>query len=136
MSAQLLTLPVPSHTTPDLHVPPERLHRDLATTLVAEDLAEQEWRLDSHERLTCSEHGQWLHRCVHAKPHVNKITGYRWCRPCRAELEVAVDEIDGTVTVHCPKCDRGAETKADFQLISACRQSLDAAHTARAAVAA
>jgi hypothetical protein len=106
-----------------------RTTSSLATALTAEDHAEDTGRLDPLDRLTCRVHRRWIHECGHSNLHVIPVTGHRWCRPCRCALEIAVDELTGKVTLHCPRCDRGPTTKADHQLITACEASLTAAHT-------
>jgi hypothetical protein len=102
----------------------------LTEWLDAEDSAEDIGVLDPLDRATCPVHRRWLHQCAHSQPHVSMITGHRWCRPCRSELTLAVDELTGTVTVHCPRCGRGPRTRADHQLIAACEASLAAARSA------
>ncbi|MET0235823.1 MAG: hypothetical protein ABW224_14355 [Kibdelosporangium sp.] len=103
----------------------------LSDALVAEDHAEDTGRLDPLDRLTCRVHRRWIHECCHSDMHVIQVTGNRWCRPCRRALEIAVDELNRTVTVHCPRCDRGPSTRADQQLIAACEASLTAARSPR-----
>lgn len=98
----------------------------LPAALLAEDHAEDTGWLDPLDRMTCRVHRRWIHECAHSELHVSPVTGHRWCRPCRRELEVAVDELAATVTVHCPRCDRGPVTRADVQLIAACEASLTA----------
>lgn len=98
--------------------------RDAA--LLAEDQAEETGWLDPLDRMTCAVHRRWIHECAHSELHVSPVTGHRWCRPCRRELELSVDELTATVTVHCPRCDRGPTTRADAQLIAACEASLTA----------
>jgi hypothetical protein len=99
----------------------------LATALDAEDHAEDTGWLDPLDRLTCRVHRRWIHECSHSDLHVIPVTGHRWCRPCRRALEIAVDEVDRTVSLHCPRCHRGATTRADHQLVAACEASLTAA---------
>jgi hypothetical protein len=106
--------------------PAAALATPLAAALDAEDNAEDTGWLDPLDRMTCRVHRRWIHECAHSDLHVSQVTGHRWCRPCRRQLEVAVDEIAGTVAVHCPRCDRGATTRADAQLIAACEASLTA----------
>ncbi|AIJ23817.1 hypothetical protein AMETH_3725 [Amycolatopsis methanolica 239] len=53
-------------------------------------------------------HRRWIHQCWHSDLHVSQVSGHRWCRPCKRALEVAVDEVLGTVAVRCRKCARGA----------------------------
>jgi hypothetical protein len=96
----------------------------LADALVVEDQAEETGWLDPLDRMTCPAHRRWIHQCCHSDLHVSQVTGHRWCRPCRRALEVAVDEVCGTVALRCPKCDRGARTRADAQLVAACEASL------------
>jgi hypothetical protein len=98
----------------------------LVDALVAEDQAEEVGFLDPLDRITCPVHRRWIHQCCHSDLHVSQVSGHRWCRPCRRVLEVAVDEVVGTVALHCPKCHRGARTRADVQLVAACEASLTA----------
>lgn len=106
----------------------------LADALAAEDHAEDTGILDPLDRITCPVHRRWLHQCCHSDLHVGRVSGHRWCRPCGRALEVAVDEVLRTVTLHCPKCGRGARTRADAQLVAACEASLAAsARSARRA---
>ncbi|HEV7648971.1 MAG TPA: hypothetical protein VGP26_12470 [Actinophytocola sp.] len=100
---------------------------NLADALDAEDRAEDTGWLDPLDRLTCRVHRRWIHECGHSDLHVIEVTGHRWCRPCRRALEIAVDEVTRTVTLHCPRCHRGATTRADRQLVAACEASLTAA---------
>jgi hypothetical protein len=102
----------------------------LADALMAEDSAEETGWLDPLDRITCPAHRRWLHQCCHSDLHVSRVTGHRWCRPCGRALEVAVDEVDRTVALHCPRCDRGARTRADAQLVAACEASLIASTNA------
>jgi hypothetical protein len=104
-----------------------------AFALAAEDHAEDTGWLESLDRLTCRVHSRWIHECGHSDLHVIPVTGHRWCRPCRRPLEIAVDELTRTVTLHCPRCDRGPTTRADHQLIAACEASLTAARAHRRA---
>ena len=99
----------------------------LADALVAEDHAEETGFLDPLDRITCPVHRRWIHECCHSDLHVSQVSGHRWCRPCRRALDVAVDEVSRTVRLHCPRCDRGARTRADAQLLAACEASLAAA---------
>jgi len=122
--------------TTTLTLVPTRPASPLADALQAEDHAEDTGWLDPLDRMTCRVHRRWIHECAHSELHVSPITGHRWCRPCRRELELAVDELTRTATVHCPRCDRGPTTRADAQLIAACEASLTAArgqHTRQAA---
>lgn len=111
---------------------------NLADALDAEDRAEDTGWLDPLDRLTCRVHRRWIHECSHSDLHVIEITGHRWCRPCHRAMEIAVDEVGRTVTLHCPRCHRGATTRADRQLVAACEASLTAARAPRmpAAIAA
>lgn len=102
----------------------------LDAALAAEDHAEDTGWLDPLDRLTCRVHRRWIHECGHSDLHVIPVTGHRWCRPCRRALEIAVDEVTRTVTLHCPRCERGATTRADHQLVAACEASLTAARSA------
>lgn len=99
----------------------------LADALVAEDHAEETGFLDPLDRITCPVHRRWLHECCHSDLHVSPVSGHRWCRPCGRALNVAVDELAGTITLHCRRCGRGARTRADAQLVAACEASLAAA---------
>lgn len=103
----------------------------LADALQAEDHAEDNGWLDGLDRMTCPAHRRWLHQCCHSDLHVSRVSGHRWCRPCGVALEVAVDELSRTIQLHCPKCDRGARTRADAQLVAACEASLAASRNAR-----
>jgi len=105
----------------------------LAEALMAEDDAEETGWLDPLDRITCPVHRRWVHQCSHSDLHVIRIAGWRWCRPCRRALEVAADEVAGTVALHCPTCDRGARTTADARLIADCEASLIASKARRAA---
>ena len=98
----------------------------LADALLAEDYAEENGFLDPLDRITCPAHRRWIHQCCHSDLHVSQVSGHRWCRPCRRALEVAVDEVGRSVALRCPKCDRGARTRADAQLVAACEASLTA----------
>lgn len=99
----------------------------LAGALLAEDNAEDHGFLDAFDRITCPLHRRWLHQCCHSDAHVSRVGGHRWCRPCGRALEVAVDELRGTVALRCPRCGRGARTRADAQLVAACETSIAAA---------
>jgi hypothetical protein len=121
--ATTLTL-VENRTEPTL--PTYTLASTLATALAAEDEAEDTGWLDPLDRLTCRVHRRWIHECSHSDLHVIPVTGHRWCRPCRRALEIAVDEVTGSVALHCPRCHRGATTRADKQLVAACEASLTA----------
>jgi hypothetical protein len=115
------TEPTPASTLPD--------------ALAAEDHAEDTGWLDPLDRLTCRVHRRWIHECAHSDLHVIEVTGHRYCRPCRCALEIAVDEVTRTVALHCPRCDRGATTRADRQLVAACESSLTASRARSAAPA-
>jgi hypothetical protein len=108
----------------------------LHAALLAEDRAEDTGWLDPLDRMTCRVHRRWIHECAHSELHASPITGHRWCRPCRRELEVAVDELTAAVTVHCPRCHRGPTTRADAQLIAACEASLTASRAGERRLAA
>lgn len=41
-----------------------------------------------------------------------------------ALTDALVDEVGGTVARRCPRCDRGAATRADKRLVAACEASL------------
>jgi hypothetical protein len=99
----------------------------LADALIAEDHAEEVGFLDALDRITCPAHRRWVHQCCHSDLHVSQVSGHRWCRPCRRALEVAIDEVTGTVALRCPTCERGARTRADAQLVAACEASLSTA---------
>ncbi|UOX90609.1 hypothetical protein MUY14_08280 [Amycolatopsis sp. FBCC-B4732] len=101
--------------------------RRLARTLTAEDQSEEDG-LDALERVTCRTHRRWLHDCVASPLHVVIVTGTRWCRACECALNVAVDQLAGDVSVHCPSCGETPATRATRQLVRACRASLAAAH--------
>ncbi|MEV4143820.1 hypothetical protein AB0J40_09145 [Amycolatopsis sp. NPDC049691] len=98
----------------------------LARTLTAEDRSEEDG-LDPLERITCRTHRRWLHDCVASPLHVVVITGTRWCRTCEHALNVAIDQLAGDVSVHCPSCGDTPATRATRQLVRACRASLAAA---------
>lgn len=103
----------------------------LARYLTAEDDAEDGRRLLPDLRLTCTTHRRWLHDCVSSPQHVNTWTRARWCRPCKQELEVAVDHVAGRVTLTCPSCGRGAENVVDYVLVTSCETSLRLARSPR-----
>jgi DNA-directed RNA polymerase subunit RPC12/RpoP len=95
-----------------------------------EDYAEDAGLLAADDRLTCHVHGRWIHQCVSSSVHVNQITRHRWCRDCRTELRVAVDELTRTVQMACPRCGDGRSAATD-RLVRACNASL--AYTLRRA---
>src|SRR5262245_19094365 len=99
----------------------------LADALIAEDHAEEIGFLDALDRITCPAHRRWIHQSCHSDLHVSPVSGHGWCRPCRRALEVAVDEVAGTVALRCPGCDRGARPRADAQLVAACEARLSTA---------
>jgi hypothetical protein len=105
----------------------------LTAALLAEDRAEETGWLDPFDRLTCPVHRRWVHQCSHSDLHVVRVAGWRWCRPCARALQVAVDEVAGTVALRCPRCERGARTASDARLIAACEASLTASRAHRAA---
>ncbi len=113
-----------------------RAPRSLPVVLATEDDAEDIGLLAPDDRLTCAVHGRWIHQCVSSPLHVNQITRHRWCRGCRTELTVAVDELGQDVTMSCPRCGDGGSA-ATTRLVAACRASLAAArghaHPLRAA---
>jgi hypothetical protein len=101
--------------------------RRLAAALTAEDAAEELDGLHPLERITCSLHRKWIHRCVHSPLHVIPVTGHRWCRACATAAEVLVDELTGTVRVTCPRCHETPSPRATKQIVRTCRESLSAA---------
>ncbi|NKQ52050.1 hypothetical protein HFP15_04060 [Amycolatopsis sp. K13G38] len=104
--------------------------RRLATRLSEEDRAEARG-LDPFERVTCRVHRRWLHQCVSSPVHVVAVTGYRWCRDCECPVDVAVDELNRTVRLHCPGCGRAPDSPATRQIVRTCRASLAAARGQR-----
>jgi hypothetical protein len=129
--AATLTL-VPNRISPN----PAVLVSAIADALAAEDRAEDTGWLDPLDRLTCRVHRRWIHECAHSDLHVIEVTGHRWCRPCRRALEIAVDEVTRTVTLHSPRCHRDATTRANRQLVAACEASLTAARATHHPIAA
>jgi hypothetical protein len=107
----------------------------LARCLTAEDQAEEASQLVPECRVTCHHHRRWLHHCVGSPAHVNVVTGTRWCRRCECALNVAIDQLTGSVTVRCPECGRGAETRYNHQLVASCQKSLALAQRRSMAVA-
>ncbi|MBE1495726.1 putative RNA-binding Zn-ribbon protein involved in translation (DUF1610 family) [Amycolatopsis lexingtonensis] len=99
----------------------------LARSLTAEDRSEEDG-LDPLDRVTCRTHRRWLHDCVASPLHVVVITGTRWCRSCERALNVAIDQLAGDVSVHCPSCGEPPSTRATRQLVRACRASLATAY--------
>jgi hypothetical protein len=108
---------------------PDRV-RSLPVLLATEDDAEDMGLLAPDDRLTCHVHGRWIHQCVASPLHVSPVTRHRWCRDCRAELAVAVDELAVAVSMSCPRCGRGGSA-ATTRLTTACRASLTAERAAR-----
>jgi hypothetical protein len=106
--------------------------RSLPVLLATEDDAEDMGLLAPDDRLTCHVHGRWIHQCVASPLHVSPVTRHRWCRDCRTELAVAVDELSLTVLMSCPRCGHGGSA-ATTQLTTACRASLAAEREARQA---
>ncbi|HEY3466692.1 MAG TPA: hypothetical protein VGL47_16275 [Amycolatopsis sp.] len=106
--------------------------RSLPVLLATEDDAEDMGLLAPDDRLTCHVHGRWIHQCVASPAHVSPVTRHRWCRGCRCELSVAVDELSQTVAMTCPRCGRGGSA-ATARLTVACRASLAAERAARRA---
>lgn len=102
----------------------------LAAVLAAEDDAE-ETGFDPLERVTCRVHRRWLHQCVHSQAHVIAVTGHRWCRDCECPASVSVDELTGTVTVHCRRCLRTPDSPATRQIVRCCRASIATAQDSR-----
>jgi hypothetical protein len=97
--------------------------RTLDLRLAQEDRAEDAGRLAADNRLTCHVHGRWIHQCVSSSLHVNPVTRHRWCRDCKTELSVAVDELTLTVRMSCPRCGDG-RSAATNSLVRACSASL------------
>lgn len=106
--------------------------RSLPVLLATEDDAEDMGLLAPDDRLTCHVHGRWIHQCVASPAHVSPVTRHRWCRGCRTELPVAVDELTGTVLMTCPRCGHGGSA-ATTRLTEACRASLAAERDTRRA---
>ena len=104
--------------------------RSLPVLLATEDDAEDMGLLAPDDRLTCHVHGRWIHQCVASPAHVSPVTRHRWCRGCRTELAVAVDELSLAVTMSCPRCGDGGSA-ATTRLTAACRTSLAAERAAR-----
>ncbi|MEU5265563.1 hypothetical protein, partial [Amycolatopsis sp. NPDC021455] len=77
--------------------------RRLAIALTGEDQSEEDG-LNPLERVTCRTHRRWLHDCVASPLHVVITTGTRWCRACECALNIAIDQLAGDVSVHCPSC--------------------------------
>jgi hypothetical protein len=103
----------------------------LAVTLTCEDAAEERGSLSPHARATCPFHRRWLHQCVASPAHAIPVSGHRWCRSCNRPVDVAVDELDGTVSLTCPRCRRFPDTTANRELVRSCEASLAAARPAR-----
>ena len=101
-------------------------NRTLAATLAAEDAAERDG-FSPFERLTCRTHRRWIHECVVSPIHVVVVSGHRWCRACRVPATVAVDQLQGTVQVVCPKCGHAPDSLATAQIVRTCRASMTAA---------
>lgn len=106
---------------PAVHHPHGRATLD--AQLASEDSAEEALLLSADDRITCPVHRRWIHQCAASPAHVNLVTRHRWCRRCSLPLTVSVDEIAGTVTMHCPRCGDGS-SPATTRLIAACRASL------------
>ncbi|KDN22517.1 hypothetical protein [Amycolatopsis rifamycinica] len=106
--------------------------RSLPVLLATEDDAEDMGLLAPDDRLTCHVHGRWIHQCVASPAHVSPVTRHRWCRGCRTELAVAVDELSLAVTMTCPTCGHG-DSPATTRLTTACRASLAAERATRRA---
>ncbi|ALG15280.1 hypothetical protein [Kibdelosporangium phytohabitans] len=106
----------------------------LRVRLAQEDRAEDTGRVAADDRLTCHVHSRWIHQCVSSCAHVNQVTWHRWCRSCRTELTVAVDELTGAVRISCPCCGDGGSA-ATRRLERACAASLaySRAHAAQPA---
>jgi len=99
-------------------------HR-LAAALAREDAAEEDG-LNPFERTTCYTHRRWLHQCVSSPLHVVRVSGHRWCRRCDHPATVAVDELAGDLSLHCPRCGTTPSGPANRQLLRACRASMAA----------
>ncbi|MCE7002165.1 hypothetical protein LWC34_04885 [Kibdelosporangium philippinense] len=91
-----------------------------------ENRDEELGQLSPHERLSCPVHRRWVHQCVSSPLHVIPVTGHRWCRRCECAHLIAIDEIDGTVSMWCPCCGEVPTTLASRQITRACLQSLAA----------
>lgn len=100
-------------------------HR-LAAALSREDTAEDDG-LNPFERTTCYTHRRWLHQCVSSSLHVVRVSGHRWGRRCEHPVTVAVDELAGDLSLHCPRCGTAPSGAANRQLLRACRASMAAA---------
>jgi hypothetical protein len=98
--------------------------RRLAARLAAEDLAEENEELSPHERVTCRLHRRWAHHCVSSPQHAIAVTGHRWCRRCEVALNVAVDELAGTVALTCVRCRLPGSGVANRQVIRSCQASI------------
>src|SRR5262245_27577944 len=96
---------------------------NLDIQLAKEDRAEDAGRLAPDDRVTCHVHNRWIHQCVSSAAHVNQVTRHRWCRDCKTELTVAVDELTLTVHMSCPRCGDG-RSAATRRLERACESSL------------
>lgn len=103
----------------------------LAATLSAEDSAVERLGLSPHERLTCPLHRRWLHHCVSSPAHAIQLTGHRWCRRCDIPLDVAFDELTGSIRLTCRRCFRLPDTAANRQVLRSCRASINAARRDR-----
>lgn len=110
--------------------------RRLAEALFTENEAEERG-FSPFERLTCRIHRRWIHDCIASPVHVVPMTGHRWCRRCQRPASIAVDQLDGLVTVLCTRCGRIPGQSATEQIIRVCRASLASArHDDRLALAA
>ncbi|MDI2032013.1 hypothetical protein QFW96_25550 [Saccharopolyspora sp. TS4A08] len=98
--------------------------RRLAGVLIDEDTAEDREELSALERISCRVHRRWAHECISSPTHVIAVTGHRWCRPCEAEANIAVDELTGDITITCTRCARTPTTPATRQILRTCRASL------------
>jgi hypothetical protein len=98
----------------------------LDSVLDREDRDEELERLSPHERLSCPMHRRWVHQCVSSPSHAIPVTGHRWCRRCECAQLIAVDEVNGTVSMSCPSCGEVPTTLASRQIVRTCRASLAA----------
>lgn len=108
----------------DLDEPPDHDPSGLQPVLAAEEERALRGDLDPADRLTCTVHTTWIHKCAHSATHCIPLYGLRFCLPCRQRMDIAVDELTGHVTLRCPRCERGAATPADLRLVAACQRSL------------
>jgi hypothetical protein len=121
---ELRSIPVPNISLASSQSRSSRTR--LGATLTAEDLAEELGALSPHDRVTCRFHRRWLHDCVASPLHAVPVTGHRWCPTCQCAVNVAVDELAGSVRLACPSCGRFPDTRANRQIIRSCRGSMEA----------